>query len=696
MNAASRLSPQAREALRRARRHFAPARRMTVSEWARNYRVLHSGPRAGSLFDIDETPALAGILAAYQDPTVREIWCQKSAQIGWTQGVVMNVMGYHVHLDPCQMLVLFAKDGATKRFMREKLEPAIRASKPLLERIPLEARSASNTQDYKGFTGGFVQLVGSNSPTNVKSTDARIVFVEEPDDTAKNVAGQGDAIVLGRERYKGYPNGRMIVGGTPTVEGFSKMAAGMGKTDQRRMFVECPHCGHEQTLRWEQVRWQSDASINHPVYGTHRADTARYACEACGTDDQPELWWTDDQKNAAVLAASHRPDYGYRATAPFNGLAGFYTSELYSLFAGSRFEYLVTKYLEAKHALDRGDDTLMRSFRNNQLGETFELKSEAPEIEALIARGEDYAEWTAPAEALVATVFVDVQRGGESSDARLHALVVGWGRNEESWRIARVIVYGNPLERAVWESLDAELARPIRSLGGGVLPISAMAVDSGDGITQEAVYAYCRAKQAQGRDCIPTKGSGKRGAPVFAPPKALDYQHNDKAARWGLKLYFIGTEAAKDTLSGRLKLTGQGDGRMHWPTAIGVDYLEQITSEVKVPGRNGIPVWEKLSGRRNEDLDCEVGNLHLARKLRLHSASEAWWQQIEREIRQNPLPLFPVPDDRLAANVRVPQPMVPAAARPPVSPAVPPPAAAIPSAAQRVGGATPFTGFGDR
>lgn len=680
MSAAALLSPQARQALRRARRHFAPARRMSVREWAETHRRMHSGPRAGNLFEIDETPALAGILAAYQDPLVREVWCQKSAQIGWTQGFVMNVMGYHVHLDPCPILVLFAKEGATKRFMREKLEPAIRASRVLLDRIPLEARSPSNTQDYKGFTGGFIQLVGSNSPTNVKSTDARVVIVEEPDDTSKNVAGQGDSIAMGRERYKSYPNGKMIVGGTPTVRGLSKIEAGMLKTDQRRMYVECPHCGHEQTLRFEQLRWQQDALVHHPVYGTHRPDTARYACEACGVDGQEHLFWTDDQKNQAVLAASKRPDHGYRATAAFSGIAGFYTNELYSTFAGSRFEYFAQKWLEAKHAMDLGDDSLMRSFKNNQLGETFELKSDAPEIADLVDRGEDYAEWTVPAEALVATAFVDVQRGGEASgEARLEYLIVAWGRGEESWRVARGVALGNPMDTATWDELDRQLAKPIRNAAGGVLPLTALGVDSGDGMTQEAVYRYCRARSMDARDVIPTKGASKRGKPIYSPPRALDHTHNDRASRWGLKLYLIGTESAKDTIAARLKLQGRGDGRMHWPAAIGTDYLEQITAEVKIPGRNGEELWSCRAGRRNEMLDCEVGNLHLARKLRLHSMPEHYWRELEAQIRQPDLlgqaeqaSTFP---DGSAAS----------ASAPPNA-----------TAAQRIGGARPFSGFGGR
>lgn len=679
------LSEKGRKALQTARRHFAPPDRLTLIAWAEKYRLMHSGPLKGNLFRVDEQPALRGILAACDDPLVRELWCIKSAQIGWTQGVVMNYIFRHVHLDPIAILILFAKEGAGDRFMLEKVEPAVRAVKELRDRIRLEARSKDNTKEKKAFPGGYIQLVSSRSASNMKSTDFPLVVVEEPDDTAKNVQNQGDAIAIARERIKSFWNGRMLVGGTPTVKGLSKIEAGMERTDKRRMFVQCPHCDHEQPLYWERVRCADDAEVHHPIYGTKRPETARYACEACGVDQAPELWWTDAQKNAALLQASHRPDHGWRATAPFTGVAGVYLSDLYSVFAGARLELMMVKYLEADQALKNGDDTLMRAFRNNQLGEGFEIKGDAPEIVELESRGDSYAQWVAPAEALIATCFVDVQRGGQvSGAARLEYLIVGWGRNEESWRIARGKVLGNPLELATWDSLDAELARPIRSVGGGALPIVAMGVDSGDGMTQEAVYRYARAKRREGRDVIATKGANQKIAkqrnvnrPIFTPPKPQDTNNQDKASKYGLKLYMIGASAAKDTIAGRLKLTGRGPYRMHWPRDIGNDYFLQITAEVKVPSANGTEIWMQLANRANEMLDCEVGNLHLAHKLQLRSKTESWWQERESLIRQPSLLQLPASNEPVAAGV-------PAhVERRPSSPSTP--------AAQ-----APFRGFGRR
>lgn len=59
---------------------------------------------------------------------------------------------------------------------------------------------------------------------------------------------------------------------------------------------------------------------------------------------------------------------------------------------------------------------------------------------------------------------------------------------------------------------------------------------------------------------------------------------------------------------------------MHWYSEIRADYYAQLTNEVLAPHpRNPSKmVWQILSGRRNEALDCEVYALHAARSLKTH------------------------------------------------------------------------------
>jgi phage terminase large subunit GpA-like protein len=618
------MHPLSVRAMHRARMRLKPRENCTPAEWAEKYRTIATGARKGP-FRWNVQPVLRGILEAYGDPNVREVVGQKPSQIGWTTSVTLNVIGYHVHVDPSAILVFFPKDKAGVKFVREKLDPTIRDTAVLAELIKTGTRRSDNTQDFKGFPGGFLQLSGVNSPANVKSTDARVALVEEPDDVGKNVKGQGSSISHAKARTKSFPNRKILIGGAPTIEGFSTVEEEMKLSDKRHFYVACPHCEHEQTLRWEQVKWQQDALVHHPVFGTHQPETARYLCESCAV-----LWTEGERIGAITAAAAQAPHYGWRATAPFTGVAGFYLSELQSIFSESRLEVLVRSFLTAQHKLELGDDSGMIEFINGTLGELWRLKSSAPELEDLAARGEEYALLTVPAGGLVATAGVDVQHD------RLAIEINVWGRGEESWTVYADELPGNPHLDAVWEELDKLLARPIVNHGGGQLAVSAVSIDSGDGNTSEAVYKYVRGKRRAGlRGYMAIKGSSKHGREIFSPPPtSVDTTQADKASKYGLRVYAVGTDRAKDLIANRIKLEGYGPGRIHWPRAIRADYLRQLTSEVKFAPRGGRAEWKKKAGERNEFLDCKVYATHAARRLRVHTLTEAEWLAIEARVRQ--------------------------------------------------------------
>lgn len=677
------LSPQTMEARRRSRRFFAPPVRMSTGQWAEKHRRLASGASKGN-FRLEGQPALRGILAAIDDPSVRELWCQKSAQFGWTQGVVLNVIFRLVHIAACAMMVLFPKDGAAKKFNREKLEPGIRKTPVIAERIELGTRSSRNSWDFKEFDGGYLQLAGTNVADNVKSTDADYVFVEEPNDTKRNVQQQGEVIVIARERIKA-TGGKMLVGGTPTIADVCKMEEGMQRTDKRRFFIQCPHCDHDQSPTFWQVKWLKAAPAMHPIYGYHQVSTARYACEACFTDDDltaenynhPGLMTQAVLYRSIRVAAAQEPLFGWRATATFTGNAGFYVNDMISLGLGARMSEQATKFLEASHDLKKGDDRAMIAFYNNQQGLPFRIKTDAPEIEVLRDRSLPYKPFTCPAGGLVVLGFVDVQRGGEvSGAARLEWRLRAYGRGEESWLVARGECLGNPLELAPWIELDKVWKTEIQNVGGGSLGVSAVGIDSGDGMTAEAVYRYVRSHRSDETVFMATKGvrDGKRD--IYSPPKqTVDTDSLGRAAKWGVKVYIIGTERGKDLFANRLKLTGDGPGRIHWYEDVGDDYFKGITAEVKIPDKSGRKVWTVKAGWRNEDLDCEVGMLHGARRLRLHTWTDKDWDAVEMRVRQRDL-------------LNAPKPTLATLARPDQSESPPADRQSNP-----FGGAQPFTGF---
>lgn len=551
----------------------------------------------------------------------------KSAQIAWTDGVLNNYIGRRIDIDPCPMIVMFAKDQAAKEYNDEKFGPMVEATPRLAAKIPVhKKRDRDNRSEFKQFPGGFLKFVGSNSPSSVKSTPAPVVCVEEPDDCNENVRDQGDTITLLEERTKTYARRKVVFGGTPTIEGVSRIEAAYKLSDQRKFYVDCHLCGEAHVLEWGNVQWLDDQERQHEIFGNARPETARYVCAHCGG------LWNDTDKNRNVRRGQ------WRATASFHGVAGFWINELYSPFPGSTLEKLVEKYLIAKHALEQGDDTKMRAFRNNSEGLPYAYQTDLPDIDALRARAELYPEMQIPWGGLVLTAGCDVQHD------RIAVIIRAWGRGEESWLLYWGEIHGQTVvpEQGAWVDLDALLSRGFVHASGAQLRIRAASIDSSDGQTADAVYSFVRRRMARGMMAV--KGaSTDDGREIFSPPRvSVDTDRKQKAHKYGLRPFIVGTQRAKDLLlgqdagAGRIRLTGTGAARMHWYADVRPDYYEQITSEVKAPHRTvrNRKVWQKKSGVRNEALDCEVYALHAARSLKLNLYKEAHWIALDDKIRQ--------------------------------------------------------------
>lgn len=644
---------QAVALLNRASAQWVPPAKMGVAAWSEANRILSDKTPFPGPFRLWITPFLREPLEALNDPTVVEVDAQKSAQIGWTDGVLMNWLGSIIDEDPAPTLVLFPADKKGREFNAEKFMPAVEQTPCLAEKLVTKSRALENRQDFKLFPGGFVKFVGSNSPANVKSTTAKNVAVEEPDDCNLNVKGQGDAISMAVERKKRYPGGKMLVGGTPSIVGVSAIVQRMELTDKRRYLVPCHHCNEAAELRWENVRWSKETGRGHPVYGDERPETARYVCPSCGGE------WADAERIANIrradaLKRAGKPGVGWQPTAEFNGRRGFYFSELMSVFPGSELAALAAGYLVAKHEMDtEGDITKMIVFWNQTLGLPWEYKGKTADPEALAQRLEDYPEWYVPWGGVILTAGVDVQHD------RLAVVVRAWGEGEESWLVWAGELYGNVLEDAVWDELDRTVIfRTYKHVAGAAMHISAASVDSSDGQTSDAVYRYCRrANRKFGvARAMPIKGARSPDAELFRKPGSpleVDAQH--KAARYGTRPYMVGVGRAKDLIlgadeqAGRINLrdsdasTGRGPGRLHWYRGVRADYFEQLTAEVKAPARDAKgsgklkKVWQRKAGKRNEFLDCEVYALHAARALRLDTYTQQMWKATATRLLQGNL-----------------------------------------------------------
>lgn len=644
---------------------------LTPLQWVEKYRILsrEEAEDYPGKFDTNNTPALRGILAAIGRRGIKRIVVQKAAQQGYTGGVVCTTLAYFTHWRPCVQIVMFPRIQSAKDFDAEKFSPMVRATPVLSALIRLKSRADGNSTTRKSYPGGRAKFVASNSPSDVKSTSAKIRIVEEPDDTNKDIKGQGNSITLLRERGKTIKESFELIGGTPTAKGASEIEREMRTTDQRRFLVACHHCDERHEVHPEHIHIPgltlTDEDLSAPdidtrypqreVYGRAQWEKAYYACPHCGGV------WTDAERiNNMRIAAAHGPDYGWEPTAQSED-HGHYMNELQSTFEGSYVPQLAKKFLEAKAEQDRGDPTKMVAYWNSTRGECWEYRGELPEESELEARAEDYPEWSTPAGGLIPLMSVDVQHD------RLAVQVWCIGRGEEMWLVYWGELHGNTIvpHQGAWLELEQLLTQKIRHASGALLTIAAVGIDCSDGQTSDASYSFCRKHHNPGRKVIALKGASdaEGRVEIWSPPKAIDPNNRaTKASKFGIQVHIVGTAKAKDLIlgwaqhGGRIRLGGNGGGRMHWYKGVRPDWYEQMLSEMKIPSRTdpNKRIWKHRLDRRNEGLDCCVYAVYLCRMLRLHLMRPAHWDSYERGLLQ--VDLLGAQTDQVPAAVEPPKP----------------------------------------
>ena len=620
--------------------HFNPPKQIATAKWISEdfYLPPESGVLSG-LYDFYYTPYFLGVAAALDDPAVNEVDLMKAAQIGWTYFLIAFIFK-RITGQPMPIMVLFAKEGDGKSFHDEKLVPAVKAN-PSVNRLMdvTTAKKSGNRWNHKSYAGGFLKLVASNSPGNVKSTSSvGLAVVEEPDDTSDDVKGQGDAIGLLEERIKRYPGSKFVVGGTPSLKGFSKTEQRLEQTDRRVLPIVCNECGESHVLDFQYISWLSadEDTLPHEIYGRALPDTAVYRCPHCACT------WDDYQRKEnirnTVFDAVKRGDplCGWVPTKPFYGKAGFEElSELYACLPGSSLASLVREQLAAEELAEAGDLKQIIKFVNQKQGRCYEYKSDLPDADKLAEREEDYRELVVPAGGLVLTLTVDVQHD------RIAIIIRAWGRGEESWLVLwteiSALAGTSSKDDPVWKELDRLLFGAYTHAKGYSLRISAASIDSSDGQTSDAVYHYVRTRKKRMQKLLAIKGSQVIDAEILTPPRKIDLNAKaTKAAKYGLQVYMVGVNKAKDLLAERLKLTGHGAGHMHTYKGVREDYHTQLCGEVKAPSRKhgGKKLWQRKAGAAVEAWDCEAYAIHLARYLRLHLKSPADWDSIEAGLMQ--------------------------------------------------------------
>lgn len=581
------------EALERA----IPGPPLTVSKWADTYRYLSQvrSARASAiggplLWSTDLVPFTRDIMDAASDPEVHEIIFVKPNQIAATESIC-NMIGYFAHHDPSTQLYACEDEKKADAWSKEALAPMIRDT-PVLRALVRESRmrDSDNTIKAKRYPGGHLAIGWSTSPATASSRPRRIVYLDERD--AYKPTSEGDYCELAKLRTDTFENKLIVKASTPRdrlenppgtpldAPRYSPIEREYQDSDRRKFFVPCLHCETFQTLNWSNVKWDDEPLL------------AYYVCVHCGAV-------LEEEDKAEMLAAGE-----WRAEAEFRGRAGFFLNKLYSPFV--TWGEVAEAFVIANRS---GDPNQLRVWVNTALAEGWQPREDKIQTTELESRREDYGgDGVLPVGICLLVCGVDLQPD------RLELEIVGFGLNYESWSAEYVVIDGDPAAAAVWQRLKAAvLMREFTRADGVKLKVSCTTVDSGDGGFTNEVYKF--AYENRGYRVFAIKGSSTPGRPLVGKPSI--------AGRPPVKLFVLGTEAAKDTFTANLRLADHGPGYCHFPlerkaemttsgdagmgrASYDSDYFKQLLSE-RPRIKKGVRVWEKIrEAARNEALDCRV------------------------------------------------------------------------------------------
>jgi phage terminase large subunit GpA-like protein len=613
-------------------RGLQPDPNLPLDEWADRYMIIpkSSGANEYGKYRTSRTPHAREVMRVLSDGhPCRRVALKGASQMLKSQ-VALNWLCYSVHQSPSNFLWLVPTGKLQKR-ASTRISKTFDAVVEVREKVAApRSRDAINTLDTKEYDGGALTIATAGSAANLSELSVRRLVFDEIDRSLENVDGEGDPRMLGEGRMTTFArNGKAYYPCSPTIEGESIIDDLYQLGTKREALADCIHCGFAQPLVFERLQRSADGQ------------TAMYPCMECGA-----FHYESDKNRMFARGAWSDGVEGDRETESFT------INAMFLPYGWVSWLTLLREYDAAKEKLDAGSDTLMTTFYNTRLARCWARAKEKTRHEDLMNRAEQYRLGSVPAGGLVVTASIDTQ------DDRLEFKAVAWGEHLEAWVVDVQILHGDPAEQQVWAKAEQLLTGRYRHACGEMLGIEAVFIDSGGHYTQE-VYNFAHELRRRGVQAV--KGSSKPGRPIIsAKPTLVDVSVRGKAEKFGGKLWFVGTDTAKDYLAGRWKLAS-GPGAIHFPTGLSEEYYRQLAAEYRVTKfRRGhkVTVWEKKPGDRNEALDLMVYNLAAAHHLGLHRKSEYYWERLREKLNPRNLDMFKLMElaqpEPLAASVMTP------------------------------------------
>jgi phage terminase large subunit GpA-like protein len=562
---------------------------MTISQWADTRRLIApefsaepgqwSTSRCEFMRDVMD--------AASPSHSAQRVVLMKASQVGGTESLILNTIGFTIDVDPRSILVVFPTVELAQGFSKERLEPMVAMIESLSNKVA-EVRSGApgvlserSTLRSKTYPGGVLNLVGANSVSGLSSRPIALALMDEVDACVANAGAGGNPIKLLTARTSTFSSSKKeIFLGSPSLSEDETGILQLWEDSSRgRLETSCPKCGAWQVLDFARMN----------------TDTALLSCASCGAESSQWEW--NGRENGERWAHE----------APSHATQGFRLTGLNSPWLDWERD-LCAEFAEAYRVQQHGDESLMKVFCNTRLAEPYRVLGKRVEIDLYSERREAYA--CHEAEADVPDGVVLVTAAVDTHDTCLLYELVGWGKGKESWGLEYGMVMGETrkADSPVWSKLDAlTFNRVLKFSDGALIRPRIIFVDSG-GHATTAVYGYAARRHPR---VFAIKGVGKDGQPMIIGGRVRD----PVSGAWLLRL---GVNALKEEFHARLQVPAPGPGFCHWPCgALGEDmrgyseaYFRELIAEQRVlkytKGGFAKYEWHKARIEANEafDLRC--------------------------------------------------------------------------------------------
>lgn len=556
--------------LKRTVRNLIPPIKYKPSEWAEKNLVLPDGAAAGQKIKLYSFQR--EMLDIIEDTRYKKIIYKTSAQIAKTT-ILNSALFYWMSTDSSNIGIAQSSLAELKQWKSGKIDKTIDAV-PLLKELVTDKNDktkANNQNQIELRDGNFLYFMTLGSAKALRGKTLKRIILDEISAIDQNT-DEGNPIRLAEQRATDFgQEAKILISSTPTFSG-DAIDVEYQNSDQREYFCRCPHCEHEHTLKWENVKfeWRKVGRRDLPD-----SSTARLLCPECHTEI------TEAQRVRMVACGR------WVATNPqVTDTAGFYINRLYS--PNSTIQAIAKEFEMAWYEYN------YQSFYNTVLGLHYsEFQDELDDLQLEALRDESFDLTHIPDSVLGIVIGCDQQLD------RLEAQVMGF--NESELFVLGYRYFYSPNCEIKGAKAYSDLAvfcqQKFRTVSGRTVPVLKVAVDSGNGRATQTVHSFCQAYKRF--EAI--KGSSSTNGPLFK-----------SSTSEGRQFYMLNVHEGKNWIRSLLNnaLSEKNDAplKIRFAHDLPDDYFDQLTSETLERSGTGFR-WKCIPGRRNEALDTLVYSL---------------------------------------------------------------------------------------